>query len=131
LWSRVLATVDESRLLLLSAEGRHRDRLRSQFAELGVAAERIEFVGLRSRQEYLCSYHRIDLGLDTLPYNGHTTSLDSYWMGVPVITLVGQTIVGRAGLSQLMNLSLPELIASTPEEYVKIAAGLAADVPRL
>ena len=83
------------------------------------------------RRKYLELYHRIDLGLDTLPYNGHTTSLDSYWMGVPVVTLVGQTIVGRAGLSQLMNLQLPELIAHTPDQYVEIATNLASDLPRL
>ena len=52
------------------------------------------------------TYHQIDIGLDTFPYNGHTTSLDSFWMGVPVVTLVGQTVVGRAGLSQLTNLGL-------------------------
>jgi predicted O-linked N-acetylglucosamine transferase (SPINDLY family) len=69
--------------------------------------------------------------LDTFPYNGHTTSLDSFWMGVPVITLVGQTVVGRAGLSQLTNLGLPEFIARTPEQYVQIAARLAGDLEQL
>jgi hypothetical protein len=69
--------------------------------------------------------------LDTFPYNGHTTSLDSLWMGVPVITLVGQTTVGRAGLSQLTNLGLPELIGGTPEDFVRIAVDLAGDLPRL
>ena len=71
------------------------------------------------------------MGLDTFPYNGHTTSIDSFWMGVPVITLVGKTPVGRAGISQLSNLGLPELIAQTPEQYVQIAADLAKDLPRL
>jgi predicted O-linked N-acetylglucosamine transferase (SPINDLY family) len=52
-------------------------------------------------------------------------------MGVPVITLAGQTVVGRAGLSQLSNLGLPELIARTPEQYVQIATDLAKDLPRL
>ena len=52
-------------------------------------------------------------------------------MGVPVVTLVGPTVVGRAGLCQLMNLGLPELIASSPEQYVRIAAELARDLPRL
>jgi len=69
--------------------------------------------------------------LDTFPYNGHTTSLDSLWMGVPVVTLVGQTVVGRAGLSQLMNLGLPELIAETPQQFVDVAVRLAGDLPRL
>jgi predicted O-linked N-acetylglucosamine transferase (SPINDLY family) len=69
--------------------------------------------------------------LDPLPYNGHTTSLDAFWMGVPSITLIGKTVVGRAGWSQLCNLGLPELAARTPEEYVSIAGKLAADLPRL
>jgi predicted O-linked N-acetylglucosamine transferase (SPINDLY family) len=79
----------------------------------------------------LRQYREIDIGLDTFPYNGHTTSLDSFWMGVPVVTLCGQTVVGRAGLCQLMNLGLPELIASNPDEYVRIAVSLAGDLPRL
>ena len=85
----------------------------------------------RRDAKYLQTYHRIDIGLDTWPYNGHATSLDSFWMGVPVITLVGRTVVGRAGLSQLTNLGLAELIGHTPDEYVQIATELAGDLPRL
>src|SRR5262249_50689492 len=73
----------------------------------------------------------IDISLDTLPANGHTTSLDSLWMGVPVVTLVGQTAVGRAGLSQLSNLRLTELVAESPDAFVQIAARLASDLDRL
>ena len=120
-----------SRLLLLASEGSHCQHTLDVLEKEGVACERIEFVRWQPRPKYLELYHRIDLGLDTLPYNGHTTSLDSFWMGVPVVTLVGQTIVGRAGLSQLMNLRLPELIAHTPEQYVEIATALANDLPRL
>jgi predicted O-linked N-acetylglucosamine transferase (SPINDLY family) len=69
--------------------------------------------------------------LDTFPYNGHTTSLEALWMGVPVITLPGDAPVARAGLSQLMNLGLPELIARNSDDYVRIAAELCADLPRL
>ena len=69
--------------------------------------------------------------LDTLPYNGHTTSLDSYWMGVPVVTRVGRTVVGRAGYSQLTNLGFSELVAWSDEEFVSLAARLAADRLRL
>src|SRR5579863_9684706 len=76
-------------------------------------------------------YHRIDLGLDSFPYNGHTTSLDSFWMGVPVITLPGQTPVSRAGWCQLSNLGLTELAGQSPEEFVRIAVELARDLPRL
>jgi predicted O-linked N-acetylglucosamine transferase (SPINDLY family) len=76
-------------------------------------------------------HHRIDLGLDTFPYNGHTTSLDSFWMGVPVVTLVGQRAVSRAGWCQLSNLGLPELAAQTAEQFVRIAVEIAKDLPRL
>jgi predicted O-linked N-acetylglucosamine transferase (SPINDLY family) len=76
-------------------------------------------------------YHRIDVGLDPFPCNGHTTSLDALWMGVPTVTLIGQTVVGRAGWSQLCNLGLQELAAQTPQQYVALAVQLAGDLPRL
>jgi len=131
LWAKVLQVVTDSRLLLLAPEGRHRLHILELLRQEGIGPERMEFALPQPRGKYLELYQRIDLCLDTFPYNGHTTSLDSFWMGVPVITLVGQTIVGRAGLCQLMNLNLPELIASTPEQYVQIAAELANDLPRL
>jgi len=131
LWAAVLRELDSSRLLMLSPPGSHRDRVTETLRRLGVAPERITFVGSRPRPEYLQMYDRIDVGLDTLPYNGHTTSLDACWMGVPVVSLAGSTVVGRAGLSQSMNLGLPDLVASTAGEFVRLAAGLARDVDRL
>jgi predicted O-linked N-acetylglucosamine transferase (SPINDLY family) len=131
LWARVMRQVENSRLLLLAPPGSHRQRILDRFSQEGIASARIEFAPRQSRAEYLKLYHRIDLGLDSFPYNGHTTSLDAFWMGVPVVTLVGQTVVGRAGLSQLTNLGLPELIARTPDQYVQIVAELAGDLPRL
>ena len=131
LWSRVLGAVPGSRLLLLSNQGRHRDRVLGAFKEHGVSPDRIGWFTPAPRRLYLEAYHRIDIGLDTFPYNGHTTSLDSFWMGVPVITLVGPTVVGRAGLCQAMNLGLPELVARSPDQYVELAVGLARDLPRL
>ncbi len=77
------------------------------------------------RRKYFELYHRIDLALDTFPYNGHTTSLEGLWMGVPVLTYVGQTTVGRAGLSQLTNIGRADLAASSEGEFVKKAAELA------
>jgi predicted O-linked N-acetylglucosamine transferase (SPINDLY family) len=117
--------------LILCSEGSHRQRFLDFLQREGIHPDRIELVTHRARMQYLALYHRIDVGLDTLPYNGHTTSLDSLWMGVPVVTLVGLTVVGRAGLSQLTNLGLPDLVAHTPEQYVQIAAELAGDLPRL
>lgn len=131
LWADVLRAVLDARLTLLAPRGSHRARTLAAFAALGIDATRIAFLDHRPRTGYLAAFDAIDISLDTLPYNGHTTSLDSLWMGVPVVTLVGATVVGRAGLSQLTNLGLPELIAATPERYVAIAAALAADRPRL
>jgi predicted O-linked N-acetylglucosamine transferase (SPINDLY family) len=131
LWAKVLRQVDNSRLLHLAPLGSHRPRTLERFAQEGIDPERIEFVGRQPRREYLETYHRIDLGLDTFPYNGHTTSLDSLWMGVPVVTLVGKSAVARAGWCQLSNLGLAELAGQTAEQFVRIAVELANDLPRL
>jgi protein O-GlcNAc transferase len=131
LWADVLRRVIHSRLLLLSYPGSHRQRTIDRLSEEGIDPARIEFASPRPREQYLQLYHRIDIGLDTFPYNGHTTSLDSFWMGVPVVTLVGQTAVSRAGLCQLSNLGLSELAARSPDEFVRTAVKLSGDLPRL
>jgi len=131
LWAQVLKTVDRSRLMMLCPEGSHRQTLLDILQREGINPDRIELIARRPHHQYLELYHHIDAGLDSFPYSGHTTSLDSYWMGVPVITQVGQTVVGRAGLSQLTNLGLPELVAQTPEQYVQIATEVARNLPRL
>ncbi len=133
LWSRVLKALPDSRLMLLTGEGSHRERTRRVFESHGISGERISFERYRPRIEYLELYRQIDIGLDTLPYNGHTTSLDSFWMGVPVITFCppDATVVGRAGVSQLTNLGLTDMIARTPEQFEQIAVALAQDLPRL
>ena len=131
LWARVLTAVPSARLLMLAPSEWARNLAGEALENAGVARERVEFVGMQSRSDYLATYHRIDVCLDCVPYNGHTTSLDAFWMGVPVVTLVGPTIVGRAGLSQAKNLGLDELVATDAEQFAAIAAGLAGDVPRL
>jgi predicted O-linked N-acetylglucosamine transferase (SPINDLY family) len=123
--------VDRSRLLILADKGSNRDRTLEFFASEGVSGDRIEFLGHRPRMQYLELYHQIDIGLDTFPANGHTTSMDSFWMGVPVVTLAGQAAIGRGGVSILSNLSLPELIAQTADEFVTIAVAMANDLNRL
>ena len=131
LWSAVLRALPDSRLLLMVPPGRYRQRVQQRLGEQGVSAQRVDFVAYRARPEYLRSYHDIDLGLDTFPYSGHTTSLDSFWMGVPVVTRVGRTCVGRGGLSQLFQLGLLELAAETDESFVEAAVAMANNLPRL
>ena len=128
IWSAAVNAVPGSRLLMLTPEGSAR---RHVLEVTGLAAERVDFVPIQPRPRYLETYHRIDLGLDTFPYNGHTASLDSLWMGVPVVTRMGKTAVSRAGLSQTANLGLTDLVARTPEEFVKLAVAWASDLPRL
>ncbi len=131
LWAGVLRQVENSRLLILAPEGGHRQRTAERFGRQGVSPARIEFVPRQPHRAYLETYHRIDLGLDSFPYNGHTTSLDSLWMGVPVVTLVGNTPVSRAGWCQVSNLGLSELAGQTHEQFVHVAVELAKDLPRL
>jgi predicted O-linked N-acetylglucosamine transferase (SPINDLY family) len=131
IWAKVLCTVPNSRLILLAIAGEARQRVLNEFAAHGVQAGQIEFVDRMSRAKYLQTYERIDITLDTFPFSGHTTALDSLWMGVPVVTLLGNTPVGRVAASALTNLQLENLIAHTPEQYVEIAVQLANDVSQL
>lgn len=130
-WARVLRSVPRSTITLLAPVGEARRATLGRFEARGVAPDRVRFVEYQARQAYLETYRGIDVALDTFPYNGHTTSLDALWMGVPVVTLVGPTVVGRAGLSQARNLGLPELVAPDADRFVEVAAGLSADLEHL
>jgi protein O-GlcNAc transferase len=130
LWARVLCQVPGARLRLL-AEPHARAGVSSTLAEAGVSADRVDFLARSSRREYLERYRSIDIGLDTFPFAGGTTTLDAAWMGVPVVTLSGDTALQRAGLCIAMNLGLPELVACSEDEFVAKAAALAADTQRL
>ncbi|SAL57292.1 TPR repeat-containing protein [Caballeronia cordobensis] len=130
MWAAVLATTPGARLVLLSPPGA-RERAAERLGALGVDIARIEFLDYQPRDAYLRTYDRIDIGLDTFPYNGHTTSLDALWMGVPVPSRAGETAVSRAGLSFLMNLGLGDLAAHDDAAYVDIVSRLACDLPRL
>lgn len=131
LWGAVMRALPDSRLRLLAAPGRYRERLSQRLSAVNIGAERVSFVAYRPRADYLRSYHDIDIGLDTFPYNGHTTSLDSLWMGVPTVSRVGDTCVGRGGLSQLFQLGLADLAAESDPAFVGAAVALARDLPGL
>ncbi|MFT3923003.1 MAG: tetratricopeptide repeat protein [Myxococcales bacterium] len=132
LWARVLAAVPGSRFLMLAPEGEARVRALSTFARFGVEEDRVTFVAAGMRRDvYLRTYHRIDCCLDALPFHGGTTSFDAWWMGVPVISLVGKTVVGRMGASIACNLRVTNLVAHSSEEYVACAASLARDLGEL
>jgi predicted O-linked N-acetylglucosamine transferase (SPINDLY family) len=131
LWGGVVQAIPGYRLVLLAPPGRHRLHLSRRLAAHGIDEERVRFVAYRRRAAYLEAYHDIDVGLDTYPYNGHTTTLDALWMGVPTISRVGQTCVGRGGLSQLFQLGLEGLAAASDSDFVAAATELCRDLARL
>ena len=131
LWLNILQSLPQSRLRIQSQPGRHLEAVRRLFQDGGIARDRVEFAAKVPRPQYFRRYHDLDVSLDPFPYNGHTSTLDSLWMGVPVITLAGRTAVGRGGVSVLSNLGLPELIAQTPQQYVELAVQWASDQPAL
>jgi predicted O-linked N-acetylglucosamine transferase (SPINDLY family) len=134
LWARVLQRVPGSRLLLkyrgLDDEGTRR-RFEALFAEQGIDGRRLGFSGWSSYGEMLDEYQQVDVALDPFPFSGSATTCEALWMGVPVITLPGETFASRHSLSHLTNSDQAETIARDEEQYVELAAGLAGDIPRL
>jgi len=133
--AQVLAAVPDSRLML---KGRPlsipavADPVRRRFEEAGVDPERIEVRGWEAeRKDHLAIYGAVDIALDSFPYNGATTTCEAMWMGVPVVSLVGDRHAGRAGASLLNAMGLGEFVARDIGEYVAIAARLAGDRARL
>ncbi len=132
LWSELLGRLPHSRMLLLIlGDGGADEALRGQFASRGVSSSRLQVIGGTSRDQHLALCGQIDIMLDTTPYNGQLTSLDSLWMGVPLVTLRGRTAAGRTGASLLSNLEMNEFIASSTDDYINGARALAMDLPRL
>jgi len=131
IWARILRAVPGSRLIIKNpALGGNttQQTIQKAFTELGVAPERLDLLGHDpSRKAHLERYWSIDIGLDTFPYNGTTTTCEALWMGVPVVTLAGRTHAGRVGVSLMSNLKLTEFISRTPEDYITTAARLASN----
>ena len=131
LWARILAAAPDSRLILHCKCGCHRQNVTDRFAAAGVDASRVELVPHLPAKDYFSTYNRIDIALDPFPWAGGITTCDALYMGVPVVTLPGDTAVSRGGKSILTNVGLPELIANSPDAYVEIATTLAKDLRRL
>lgn len=128
LWARILKEVPDSMLLLKGLalmQESSRQSVYRHFESLGIERNRLELLGLStSHHEHLALYNRMDIALDTFPYHGTTTTCEALWMGVPVVTLAGQSHASRVGVSLLTNVGLAELVARDTGQYVEIAAGL-------
>ena len=124
LWSRILAALPGSRLLMKAqglGEAAGRESVAHQFEALGIERERLVLRGNTSRQDHLAAYNEIDLGLDPVPQGGGVTTAEALWMGVPVLTLAGRTSTARVGASLMTLVGLDELVADSEDSYVDIA----------
>jgi protein O-GlcNAc transferase len=131
LWARILSQSPNSRLVLHCFEGAHRSRIFNILQQSGVDPSRIDFLGMQSPPQYFATYHRIDIALDPTPWCGGTTTCDSLYMGVPVVTLAGPTAISRGGASILGQISHQEWVTHDHAQYVRTALNLAGDLARL
>lgn len=125
-WAEILKRVPGSRFLMRNSE--MTDRLagfyRAEFAKHGVAPSRLVTLGRGDHFGFLETYDRLDVALDSFPWNGGVTTLEALWQGVPVVTFAGNKWVSRAGATFLEALGRPEWVGATVEEYVEIAVAL-------
>jgi protein O-GlcNAc transferase len=134
LWAQILTALPEARLKLQTRrfdDPGIGERIRERFVAEGIAPARLALNGEAFHQALLATYADIDIALDPFPYSGGLTTCEALWMGVPVVTLTGNTFAGRHSTSHLSNVGLPELITTTPEAYVALALALAQDPKRL
>ncbi len=133
-WSAILKLKPDSRLIVKSqalTDMNVRQRLTQQFADCGIEAQRLEIYGFLPFDQHFELYQRVDLALDTFPYNGTTTTCEALWMGVPVLALEGDHHVSRVGVSLLGSIGLDAFIARSVEDYIHKAVCLSEDVSLL
>ena len=133
-WAKILHAVPHSQLFLkgktLSAPTQ-RVHIEARFACHGITSNRLILEGESSRSDLLACYCRVDVALDPFPYPGGTTSVESLWMGVPVLTLRGSHFLSHVGETIAINAGLPDWIAFDTEDYVVRAVALASDYEKL
>ncbi len=134
LWARLLRQVPGSKLILKAAtldSDAGAALVASAFTAENIDPSRCTLRGETSGlHDHLAAYAEIDIALDPFPYNGTTTTLEALWMGVPVVSIAGQSHRARVGVSLLSNLGLTDLLAADEADFIRIASALAADAPR-
>jgi predicted O-linked N-acetylglucosamine transferase (SPINDLY family) len=120
LWSRLLRALPDARMVLggMPEDGQYHQLL-DWFIQAGIAQERLSFHPRCSTAAYLALHHKVDICLDTYPYTGGTTTSHALWMGVPTLSLAGQTVPGRQGAAILGHLGLDEFVAKDEAEFEK------------
>ncbi len=134
IWAQILDRLGDAKLLLKAialSSADTRKRMISMCSENGIEPDRLILRGRTSSfEEHLAFYNQIDVALDTFPYHGTTTTCEALYMGVPVVTLVGDDHRSRVGLSLLSAVGEDSLVTRTPEEYIERAVTLAGDVEK-
>lgn len=126
-WLEILARTQNSVLWLLDPSEQTKARLQQAAAQKGIAPERLVFAPKMRNDLHLARYPLADLFLDTAPYGAHTTASDALWMGVPVLTLSGRSFASRVCGSLVRAAGVPDLVTTSPDEYVARAVALAGD----
>lgn len=128
LWMSLLRQTEGAVLWLYGSSEVVEANLQAAARAHGVDPGRLVFARrVPSIADHLARYHHVDLFLDTLPYNAHTTASDALWMGCPVVTMMGDTFAGRVGASLLRSVRLDRLVTRTPAEYEAVALSLLRD----
>jgi len=126
-WMRVLSEVEDSVLWLVADSEQAKANLRREAETRGVSPSRLVFAGRSSFEDYIARLGLVDLQFDTFPYTSHSTGSDSLWAACPILTLAGTSFPSRVCASLLTTIGVPELIATSWEDYKKIAVNLAQD----
>ena len=131
-WSHLLTEIPVARLRIFGVpNGCARANLLQRFEHNGISRDRLELVGRLPYYEYFEAFNDVDVAVDTVPYNGGTTTCDSLWMGVPIVAVGGEVSVSRSGISILGSAGFPELIAQDPDDYLRIHQELIESPDRL
>jgi predicted O-linked N-acetylglucosamine transferase (SPINDLY family) len=134
LWQQVFAALPNARLLLQSHQTGRRlyvEQILARLVGAGISADRVTVRGPAHRSAYLQSYGEVDIVLDTFPYTGGTTTCEALWMGVPTVTLTGETMIARQGVAMMRAAGLPDWVAEHPADYVRKAVAFGSDVDAL
>jgi protein O-GlcNAc transferase len=127
LWAEILSRVPGSRIVFVGVpHGTISEKLLRDFENAGISPDRMEIAPRLGLAEYFGAFNAVDVALDTTPYSGGTTTCDTLWMGVPVITVPGERSISRSAASILATVGLDEWIAAGPEDYVEMAVKCAA-----
>jgi protein O-GlcNAc transferase len=133
-WARILCRVPDARLVLKThqfSDGPTAEHMREAFAEHGVDAARLDLRGPSAHRAFMAEYGQIDIVLDPFPYSGGLTTCEALWMGVPTVTLPGETFAARHSVSHLSNAGLSGWVAADLDDYERMAVAKAGDRPGL